>query len=132
MKQVLIALAALGVLASPASATAKSPLEGRWKKGKLVIQIAPCGRELCGTIVRASPKQQAKAERGSGTDLIGARLIKDIDKVGPNTYSASVFLPDRNMHARGSIKQLSANTLSVKGCVLAVICKSTTWQRVSR
>lgn len=132
MKQLVIAFASLAVLATPVSATAKSPLEGRWKKGKLEIQIAPCGRELCGTILRASPKQKAKAERGSGTNLIGARLIKDIDRTGPNTYRASVFLPDRNMHARGSIKQVSANTLAVRGCVLGVICKSQTWQRVSR
>jgi uncharacterized protein (DUF2147 family) len=132
MKRFVIALASLAVLSAPSSATAKSTLEGRWKKGNLVIQISPCGRELCGTVVRASPKQQAKAERGSGTELIGARLIKDIDRTGPNTYRASVFLPDRNMHARGTIKQVSANTLAVRGCVLAVICKSQTWERVSR
>ena len=130
MKRFVIALASLGVLAAPALASAKSPLEGRWKKGKLEIQIAPCGRELCGTIVRASEKQQAKAERGSGTELIGARLIKDIDRTGPNTYRASVFLPHKNMHARGSIKQVSANTLAVRGCVLGVICKSQTWVRI--
>ena len=99
---------------------AKSPLEGRWKKGNLVIQIAPCGGDLCGTVVKASAKQQAKAERGSGTDLIGARLIQDIDRTGPNTYRASVFVPDRNMHARGTIRQVSANALAVKGCVLGV------------
>ncbi len=132
MKKLVIAFASLAVLAAPASATGKSPIEGHWKKGNLEIQIAPCGRELCGTILRASPKQKAKAERGSGTDLIGARLIKDIDRTGPNTYRASVFLPDRNMHARGSIKQVSNNTLAVRGCVLGIICKSQTWQRISR
>ena len=130
MKKLLIAFASMSMLAAPASASAKSTLEGRWKKGNLVIQISPCGRELCGTVVRASAKQQAKAERGSGTDLIGARLIKDIDKTGPNTYRANVFLPHRNVHARGTIKQVSTNTLAVRGCVLGVICKSQTWQRV--
>lgn len=132
MKQILIALAATAMLATPASASAKSPLEGRWKKGNLVIQISPCGQDLCGTVIRASEKQQAKAERGSGTDLIGARLIKDIEKTGSNSYRGQVFLPDRNMHARGTIRQVSANTLAVRGCVLGVVCKSQTWQRVSR
>lgn len=130
MKQGFIALAAMAVLATPASASAKSPLEGHWKKGSMVVKIAPCGRELCGTVIRASAKQQAKAERGSDTELIGARLIKDIEPAGPNTYKARVFVADRNVHARGTIKQVSPNTLSVKGCVLAVICKSQTWQRV--
>lgn len=132
MKHSVIALASLAVLATPASANAKSPLEGRWKKGNLEISISPCGRELCGTVVKASAKQKAKATRGSGTELIGARLIKDIDKTGPNTYRANVFLADRNMHARGTIRQVSANRLAVRGCVLGVICKSQTWQRISR
>ena len=96
----------------------------------MVVQIAPCGRELCGTVIRASAKQQAKSERGSGTELIGARLIKDIDKTGPNTYRASVFLPNRNVHAKGTIQQVSANQLAVRGCVLGVVCRSQTWQRV--
>lgn len=130
MKQLVIAFASLAVLAAPASATAKSPLEGRWKKGSLEILISPCGQNLCGTVVKASAKQKAKAERGSGTDLIGARLIKDIDRTGPNTYRASVFLADRNIHARGTIHQVSRNQLKVRGCVLGVICKSRTWDRV--
>jgi uncharacterized protein (DUF2147 family) len=131
MKQILFSLAALATVAAPAAATAKSPIEGRWKRGNMVIQIAPCGGgDLCGTVLKASANQQRKAERGSGTDLIGARLIKDIDRTGPNTYRANVFVADRNMHARGTIRQTSPNTLAVKGCVLAIICKSQTWQRV--
>lgn len=130
MKKLLIAFAALGVLAAPASATAKSPIEGRWKKGNLVIRISPCGRDLCGTVIRASATQKARAERGSGTDLIGARLIEDIDQTGPNTYRGSVFLPDKNMRARGTIRQVSSNQLAVKGCILGLICKTQTWHRV--
>jgi len=130
MKQILFSLAAMAVLSGPAAASAKSPLEGRWKNGKMEVVIAPCGRDLCGTVVKASPIQQAKAERGSGTDLLGARLIKDIEPTGPNSYRASVFLADRNMHARGTIRQVSPNELKVRGCVLGVVCKSKTWERV--
>lgn len=130
MKQILFSLAAMAVLSGPAAASAKSPLEGRWKNGKMEVVIAPCGRDLCGTVVKASPIQQAKAERGSGTDLIGATLIKDIEPTGPNSYRASVFLADRNMHARGTIRQVSPNELKVRGCVLGVVCKSKTWERV--
>jgi len=130
MKYILASIAAIALLSGPAVASAKSPLEGRWKNGRMEVMIAPCGGDLCGTVVKASPKQQAKAERGSDTDLIGARLIKDIEKTGPATYRASVFLADRNMHARGTIHQVSPNQLKVKGCVLGIICKSKTWDRV--
>jgi uncharacterized protein (DUF2147 family) len=96
------------------------------------ITIAPCGDTLCGTVTKASAKQKAKAERGSGTELIGARLIKNIHATGPSVYRANVFLADRNMNARGTIRQLGPNRLAVRGCVLAIICKSATWDRVSR
>jgi len=111
-------------------ADARTPIEGRWKKGKLQIDIKPCGRTLCGTVVKASPKQQAKAERGSGTDLVGATVIKDIRPAGRNIYRAKVFVADRNMNASGKIIQLSPNQLKVSGCVMALVCKSANWTRV--
>jgi len=94
------------------------------------VEIAPCGRSLCGTVVKASAKQQAKAERGSGTELIGATLIKDIRPTGRGTYRANVFVADRNVHARGTIRQVSPTQLKVRGCVLGLICKSKTWDKV--
>lgn len=131
MKTILIPTALLAAAATPALA-AESPLEGRWKNGKMEIVISRCGPELCGTVVKASPKQQAKAERGSGTDLIGARLINNIRPAGPRTYRATVFVADRNIHARGTIRQVAPDRLNVRGCVLALICKSATWDRISR
>ena len=130
MKRIFLSIAALALLSGPAIASAKSPLEGRWKNGAMEVEIAPCGSDLCGTVVKASPKQQAKAERGSDTDLIGARLINNIEQTGDTTYRANVFLADRNMHARGTIQQLSANQLKVRGCLFGIICKSKTWVRI--
>ncbi len=130
MKQIFLTLAALGLVAGPAVASAKSPIEGRWKNGKMEVVIAPCGGDLCGTVVKASPLQQAKAQRGSETDLIGARLVKDIEQTGPKTYRATVFLADRNIYARGTIDQISNDQLRVRGCVLAIICKTRTWDRI--
>lgn len=118
----------LGAVSSPA--LARSPIEGRWAKGNMQIDIKPCGATLCGTVVRASAKQKAKAERGSGTDLVGATLIKNIQRTAPGNYRARVFLADRNVHATGKIRQVSSNQLKVSGCVLSIVCKSTDWRRV--
>ncbi|WP_260483153.1 DUF2147 domain-containing protein [Sphingomicrobium flavum] len=128
------ALFAFSLLAAPASAAAPHPLEGRWKEGNLVIDIAPCGSVLCGTVVSASKKQQARAMKGSGTRLIGSRLITDIRPDGrANRYKAKVFVADRDMNASGQIDQLSNDRIKVKGCVaLGILCKSEEWQRVSR
>jgi len=123
-------IAALLTVLAAGAAEAQSPIEGRWKKGNLQVDIRPCGPTLCGTVVKASAKQQARAERGSGTELIGATLIKDIRPVGPSSYRAKVFVPDRNVNASGKIRQVSPDQLKVSGCVLAFICKSSNWKRV--
>jgi uncharacterized protein (DUF2147 family) len=131
MKSFLLSLAALSALAAPASANAGGNLEGRWKNGKMEIVIRPCGGSLCGTVVKASAKQQAKAQRGSGTRLLGSRVIDGIRPAGAGVYKANVYLADRDMNARGTIRQLSPDRLEVRGCVWSVICKTTHWDRVS-
>jgi uncharacterized protein (DUF2147 family) len=130
MKTLLIAIAGLTAISAPAAASSKSTIEGRWKNGAMEIQIAPCGQAMCGTVVKASAKQEAKAERGSGTDLVGARLITGIQPTGPGTYRGRVFVADHNVHANGTIRQVSRNQLQVRGCVLAIVCRSKTWDRV--
>jgi uncharacterized protein (DUF2147 family) len=128
MKHLFLSIAAIAAAAAPAAA--RDPIEGLWKHGPMVVEIAPCGDDLCGTVVKASPLQQQKAERGSGTRLIGSRLITGIEPTGPGSYRGRVFAADRNVYASGSVHQLSPNELEVKGCVLMVICKSRTYVRV--
>ena len=130
MTRFFLGLAGLAVAASPVVADAKSSLEGRWKNGSMQIQIAQCGPSLCGTVVKASAKQQARAQRGSGTSLLGARVISNIRTVAPQRYRANVYLADRDVTASGTIRQLGPNRLEVRGCMLAVICKTTHWDRI--
>ena len=129
MKNFLLAFSALAIAFAPASAMAKS-LEGRWKNGAMEIVIAPCGPSLCGRVVKASAQQQSKAQRGSGTRLLGARVIDNIEPAGPGRWSADVFVASRDMNARGTIEQVNPDRLAVRGCVLAIICKTTHWDRV--
>lgn len=130
MKRLFLSLAGILVLAAPAWANAQGHLEGRWKNGKMEIVIRPCGGTLCGTVVKASAKQQARAERGSGNELIGARVIDNIRPAGPGVYKADVYVADRDINASGTIRQVNADRLNVRGCVLAVICKTTNWDRI--
>lgn len=130
MKRIFAASAVLAALAAPAMASAKSPLEGHWKHGPMTIAIAPCGAKLCGTVIKASSNQQSKAMRGSGTKLIGAQLITDIEPTGPNSYRGHLFAADRNIHASGTIRQVSANEIQVKGCIIGLFCKTRSYERV--
>jgi uncharacterized protein (DUF2147 family) len=129
MKRFFLALAGVAVALAPASAVAKS-LEGRWKNGAMEIVIAPCGDSLCGRVVKASAKQQAKSQRGSGTRLLGARVIDNIQPSGPGRWNADVFVASRNVNARGTIEQAGPNRLTVHGCVLGILCKTQHWDRI--
>lgn len=130
MKELVLLLAGLGTAVIPTSAHPRNNLEGRRKNGAMEIVIAPCGHSLCGRVVKASSQQQSKAERGSGTHLLGARVIDNIEAVGPGTWRANLFVASRNMNARGTIEQVAPDRLEVHGCVLAVICKTTHWDRI--
>ena len=130
---ILTSVAAATLFGAAMPAAASAPIEGHWARGNMQIQIAPCGQTLCGTVLRASEKQIARAEAGSGIDLIGATLIRNIRPVGPGRYTAKVFVADKNMNANGSIVQVSPDQLSVKGCVaFGLFCKSQHWNRIGR
>ena len=132
MTRLFITLAATAVAFAPSAADARTSLEGRWKNGKMESVIRPCGGSLCGTVVKASAKQQARAQRGSGSRLIGSRVIDNIQPAGAGTYQADVYVADRDMNARGTIRQVSANRLNVRGCVLGFLCKTTNWDRIGQ
>jgi uncharacterized protein (DUF2147 family) len=130
MKRLFLAVAGLSVALAPATALAKSGLQGRWKNGAMEIVIGPCGDGLCGRVVKASAKQQARSQRGSGTKLLGARVIDNIQPTGPRTWSADVFVATRNVNTRGTIEQPDPDRLTVHGCLLGVICKTQHWDRI--
>jgi uncharacterized protein (DUF2147 family) len=108
----LIIAAALAL--SALSAQAAEPIEGNWKTASgATAQIAPCGGSFCVTLKsgKHNGKQIGKMA-GSGDSYSGEITDPENDK----TYSGS-----------GTV---SGNSLKMKGCVLAVLCKSQTWTRL--
>jgi uncharacterized protein (DUF2147 family) len=57
-------------------------------------------------------------------------VIDHIQPAGAGTYKADVYVADRDMNARGTIRQVNANRLNVRGCVWGFICKTTNWDRI--
>ena len=128
-----LALLTLAALAVPAAASAGAPFEGRWANPKrsVIIEVAPCGSAYCGTVVWDSPKTKANARKGGTENLIGTRLIEGIRPDGKGGYKGRGFVPKHNIHASASIRKAGPNTLVVKGCALAVICKEQRWTKVN-
>lgn len=130
MKTILLSLVLATLAAAPASAGAA--FEGRWANPKrsVILEVAPCGNAHCGTVVWASPKARENAREGGTTTLVGTRLITGIQPDGKGAYKGRGFVPKQNIHAPATIRHAGPNTMLVKGCVLAVICKEQRWTRV--
>jgi uncharacterized protein (DUF2147 family) len=132
MKTIFLPLMAVALAASPAVASAKAPIEGRWvnPKGNVTVRVAPCGAGYCGTVVDASAKAKATAKKGGTKSLIGTQVMSDFRPRGDGTWKGRAFDPKRNIRAHATIRMIGQSTLVVKGCLAAVICKEQRWSRV--
>ena len=122
-----IAATALLLASSPLAA---ADIEGRWRSpgGNSIIEIAPCGSELCGTVAWAS--ERAKKDAAKATDqLIGTQLLTGLQEKKPGRWQGKLFIPDRNMRVTAKIQLASPQQLKVSGCAAAVICSSQLWNK---
>ncbi|CCF18688.1 conserved exported protein of unknown function [Pseudorhizobium banfieldiae] len=111
MRHVLLAAA---FLLSAGFAHAAEPLEGNWKTASgETATIGKCGNAFCVTLKtgKHAGKQIGKL---SGTG--GTYKGEITDPAADKTYSGS-----------GTV---SGNSLKMKGCVMAVLCKTQTWTRL--
>lgn len=115
-----LALIAVAFAAMPAQA---ADVTGVWLRdtGASKVRIAPCGGAICGHIVWLKPGADPNAK-------VGQRVFFDMKPNGPNAWSGSAFNPQDGKTYTGKMT-LDGNRLTTAGCVMGVICKSTTWTR---
>ena len=116
-------------LASSAQAQEGS-IEGRWRSpgGNSIMEIAPCGSDMCGTVAWASDRAKKDAAKVTA-QLIGTQLLTGLQEKKPGRWQGKLFIPDRNMRVTAKIQLLSAQQLKVSGCAAAVLCHSQIWNR---
>jgi uncharacterized protein (DUF2147 family) len=124
-----VALASVAFTTLIAAQNATQPIEGRWSNPdrSVIIDIAPCGTALCGTVAWASAKAQQDARRGTN-QLIGTQLLTNLQHRSA-TWHGRLFIPDRNMRANAKLRLVGDQQLKVSGCALRRICRSQTWNR---
>ena len=105
-------------------------IEGRWRSpgGNSIIDIAPCGSDLCGTVAWASDKAKEDA-RKSTDQLIGTQLLTGLQERKPGRWQGKLFIPDRKMRVTAKIQLASPEQLKVSGCTVAVLCHTQIWRR---
>ena len=98
-------------MAAPALA---DPIEGNWKtKSGETAAISSCGGSYCVTL---------KTGKHSGK-RIGKMKGSD------GSYSGTITDPANDKTYKGSAS-ISGNTMKMKGCVLAVLCRSENWSKL--
>ena len=132
-----IAAAAVATLAAM-PAQAAQPITGRWATvdGKAIVQIAPCGREVCGKIekiVKPTPgrpqtdiKNPDPALRSK--PLTGLALLSGFREDG-DIWKGTIYDPESGKSYTSKVSRNGNGTLKVQGCI-AFFCKTQTWTPV--
>ena len=106
---------AVGIMALCASgAHAADPIVGKWKRPNgIVVQFSPCGSGFC-----ASPITGPNAGKSAGK----------LSPSGNGKYKGTLTDLENNKTYSGK-GSIAGSTLTVSGCVLAVLCRSEAWVR---
>ena len=123
-------------LAVPASASAPAPIAGRWTTddGKAVIEIAPCGANLCGKILRVLVAEPAGGARDAKNPdrtkrdrkLVGTPVLWNLTASGA-AWKGQGYSPTEGRNFTATVTP-AGGTLNVKGCV-ALFCRTQLWTR---
>ncbi|AJY47113.1 DUF2147 domain-containing protein [Martelella endophytica] len=133
IKAVIAGAFALGLM-TVTSAAAASP-DGKWltESGKTQVQIAPCGGNLCGTIVwqKTPMKDEKNPVAGKRSrDLVGTQMLYGLAPEGNNAWKGKLYNFENGKTYTGKMELTDTNTLKLSGCILGgAICKSQTWRR---
>ncbi|PYE85666.1 DUF2147 domain-containing protein [Pseudoroseicyclus aestuarii] len=121
---------ALALWAAGAAGALADPLEGLWRSAPDdngntgLIEVAPCGDALCGTLTRAFGPDGAEI----ASDRVGRQIISETRPRGDGTYRGKVWAPDRDQTYNSRLT-LEGDVLQVEGCVLGICRNGGTWQR---
>lgn len=139
IRSLAFAALATAALAAPASAQQADPT-GLWQTptngGQ--VRIARCGQALCGTLVtsdhiRTNP---GALDENNSNRALRTRTLRNLPMLtgftgGPTEWrGGSVYNPADGRTYRGTITLTNANTLNLRGCVVAPLCRTQTWTRV--
>lgn len=91
----------------------------------LVVDVAPCGDKVCGTIVKAANISGAVSE---DYEHLGRQIITGMVPDGENKWDdGEIWAPDDDK-TYGANMELKGDILAVEGCVL-VFCRGQDWTR---
>ncbi len=119
----------------PATVQAAGPIAGQWitQNRKAIVGIEPCGRRMCGRIVRLLPSPDADKtvdERNNdprlrGRPLIGLPILLDLAERADG-WHGKLYDPQAGDTYTTVVGRYPDGALKVKGCFY-FICKTQKW-----
>ena len=102
------------------------------------VRISRCGQALCGVLVtsnsiRANP---GELDANNSDRNLRTRTLRNLPMLrgftgGPTEWrGGSVYNPADGRTYRGTITMDGDNTLRLRGCVVAPLCRTQTWTRI--
>lgn len=133
----LVLAIALGL---PGGAAAAAPtIQGNWLTNdhKAIVSIAPCGRQMCGTIARvldtspSATKTDVKNPdpRLRGRPIAGMPILTGFEGGGASWKGGRAYDPKSGKSYRSTLALDPDGSLKVSGCIL-FICETQRWTRV--
>lgn len=136
MHRILLALP-LAVAPLPAAAAAPS-VAGAWRTedGSAVVEIAPCGEQMCGRIARvlASGPNVPRTDvnnpdsRRRSRPLVGLQILSGFRRGTKAWEDGRAYDPKSGRSYAASLRLDADGSLRVTGCVL-IVCRSVRWTR---
>jgi uncharacterized protein (DUF2147 family) len=123
-----------------ASAASPSAIFGRWNTpgDKAVVEIAPCGKQVCGTIISAAPLpttgQPPRDSRNPDPALrnrpmAGVRILSGFSQSGDRWKAGTIYNPANGKTYTSELTLAAGGgQLKVSGCVM-IFCQTQIWTR---
>ena len=126
------ALFALAASAAHPPVPPDSTILGTWwnSDGGVSVDVQPCGALICGTVTHAGRKAEQDARKGGFKEMVGLRVMRDFQHVGPGRWKGTVLVPERGMTVHSTITRIDGGHMKVEGCILGFICSHEIWRRV--
>lgn len=121
-----LVVASIAFLAPPpASAAGGMDPHGLWLRpeGGVEFSFYDCGKLLCAKVV-AAKKVEDQAS-------IGTVILRGATQTGPHEWKGKLFNAENGKTYDGVITVNSADELTLKGCLMGILCGGETWKRVA-
>lgn len=127
-----------GAASASVAAGPASPV-GVWRTGDNngLVEVFACGGKLCARILssdqlKADPSLRDTENKDPALrsrPLKGLVIMTGFSNGPPRWTGGALYRPSNGSVYRGSIELIDANTLKLKGCVVAPLCATQVWKR---